>query len=188
MNWLIDWLISEFSNPFNAIAQIVGIIPLVLAFFTFLSNDRRRVIGIKITSDLLWMIHFLMLGEVVGGAVNGVNTVRNIVFSQKGHRRWASRTYILVVFCILIALTSLLRWQEWYSFLPMIGSILAAIGFWCSDTQNIRKFNLPAVSLWLVYGIMTGSISCTVCNLFSIASILVAWKKKDREELSEKAE
>ena len=185
MSWLIDWLVAEFSNPLNAVAQIVGIIPLTLAFFTFLSNDRRRVIGIKITTDLLWTLHYFLLGEVVGGAVNGINTVRNMVFSQKGHRRWASRTYILVIFCILIALTSLLRWQEWYSFLPMLGSILAAVGFWCSDAQNIRKFNLPAISLWLVYSLITGSISGTLCNVLSIASILSAWNKKDEKEKRE---
>lgn len=183
----MNWLVAEFSSPLDAVAQIVGIIPLVLAFFTFLSNDRRRVIGIKIMTDLLWTLHYFLLGEVVGGAVNGINTVRNVVFSQK-HRIWASRPYILVAFCILTALTSLLRWQEWYSFLPMLGSILAAIGFWCSDAQNIRKFNLPAVSLWIVYCIMTGSISGTLCNLLSIISILVAWKKKDRTEKSEGVE
>lgn len=181
---MIDWLIAEFSDPLNAVAQIVGIVPLALAFFTFLSNDRGRVIGIKIASDLLWTLHFFLLGEVVGGAVNAVNTVRNVVFSQK-HRRWASRPYILVVFCILIFLTSLLRWQEWYSFLPMLGSLLAAVGFWCSDAQSIRKFNLPAVLLWLVYGIMVGSISTILCNVLSIASILIAWKKKDAGEEAE---
>ena len=128
----------------------------------------------------MWTLHYFLLGEVVGGAVNGINTVRNVVFSQKGRRRRASRTYILVVFCILIALTSLLRWQEWYSFLPMLGSILAALGFWCSDAKNIRKFNLLAISLWLVYSIIIGSISGMLCNIFSIASILVAWNKKDK--------
>ena len=181
MNWLIDWFVAEFSDPLNAVAQIIGIIPLTLAFFTFLSNDRRRVIGIKITTDLLWTLHYFLLGEVVGGAVNAINTGRNVVFSKKGHRRWASRTYILVIFCILIALTSLLRWQEWYSFLPMLGSILAAVGFWCSDAENIRKWNLPATSLWLVYCLITGSISGTLCNVLAISSILVAWIKKGRK-------
>ena len=69
---------------------------------------------------------------------------------------------------------ALIRWQDWYSFLPMAGSILAVIGFWCSSTRNIRRFNLPGVALWLIYGIMTASISAILCNVFSIISILIA--------------
>lgn len=184
MKMLFEWLTAEFSTPLNAVAQIVGIFPLVLSFFTFLFNDRRRVIVIKAVSDLMWAIHFFLLGEVVGGSINTLNTARNLVFSQK-HKPWASRPYIPVLFCILTFLAALIRWREWYSFLPMLGSVFAVIGFWCSDVKNIRKFNLPAVSLWLIYGIMTGSISTILCNTFSILSIIIATVKQRKYDAKE---
>ena len=177
MSSLLAWLIAEFSNPLNAVAQMVGLIPLILSFFVFLSNERKRVIGTKIATDLLWALHFFLLGEAVGGAINTLNCIRNVVFSQK-HKRWASHLYIPVLFGILTAAAAFIRWQDWYSLLPMLGSILALIGFWCNHPKHIRRFNLPAVSLWLIYGIMVGSISTILCNLFSITSILIAWKKE----------
>ena len=176
MSVLCHWLASAFSSPLGIVAQIIGFIPLVLSFFTFLSNNRRRVIGTKIATDLLWAIHFFLLGEVVGGAINALNTARNVVFSQK-HRPWASRIYIPITFGALTVLAALLRWQDWYSILPMLGSLLALIGFWCSGTKHIRAFNLPAVSLWLLYGILAGSISTILCNILSIASIVTATVK-----------
>ena len=173
MTAFFDWLAAEFSNPLTATAQIIGFIPLALSFFTFLSNKRAKIIFIKIITDCMWVLHFFLLGEIVGGSVNAINTVRNVIFSQK-HRRWASHIAIPIIFGALTVGSALLRWQEWYSFLPMLGSLLAVIGFWCNDPRNIRRLNLPAVLLWLIYGIITGSISATLCNVFSIISILIA--------------
>ena len=186
MTMLFEWLAAEFSTPLNAVAQIVGFFPLIITFFTFLPNDRRYVIGSKAVSDLLWAIHFFLLGEVVGGAINAVNTARNVVFSQK-HRKWASRTYIPIVFCVLTVFASLIRWQEWYSFLPMVGSLLAVLGFWCSDVRRIRLFNFPAVILWLAYGLLAGSISAVICNTIAILSILLATGKEYRQKRIERS-
>ena len=178
---MLDWLVAEFSDPRNAVAQCIGFIPLILSFFTFLSAKRRRIFAVKTATDLLWALHFFLLGEYVGGAINAVNTVRNVVFSQKGKKKWASHTAVFVLFCILIAAAALIRWKDWYSILPMLGSLLAATGFWCSSPRNIRKFNLPALSLWLIYGIIVGSISTVLCNLLSLTSLFIA-EIKDRKD------
>ena len=116
----------------------------------------------------------------VGGALNSLNTVRNLVFSQK-HKKWASHAYIPILFCALTVVVSLIRLNAWYGIFPMLGSILAVIGFWCSDTRHIRLFNLPAALLWLVYAVMTSSISSILCNIFSVVSILIAWARSARE-------
>ena len=185
MNTLINWLSAEFSTPLNATAQIIGFIPLALSFFTFLSNKRKKIIFIKIITDCMWALHFFLLGEVVGGSVNAINTVRNVIFSQK-HRRWASHIAIPIIFGALTVGSALLRWQEWYSFLPMLGSLLAVIGFWCNDPRNIRRLNLPAVLLWLIYGIITGSISSVLCNALTITSILIAMlRHRERKPIAE---
>lgn len=183
---LLEWLKSEFSTPRNAFAQIMGILPLILTFFTFLYHDRKRTIATKATTDFLFAIHFFLLGETVGGCINLVGTVRDIVFAQKGKKKWASHIGIPILFCAFTVIVTLLRWEAWYNILPMIGSVLAVIGFWCSDVKNIRKFNVPATLLWLVYSIRIGSISNLISNIIAIGSLLVGWiknKKADRDNV-----
>jgi hypothetical protein len=66
--------------------------------------------------------------------------------------------------------------------LPVIGSCLGIIGFWSNDPKNIRKFNLPALTLWFIYGVLTLSLSTIVCNIVSITSIIITEikvRKKD---------
>lgn len=166
--------ILRLSEPSaNTLGQIIGFIPMILAYFVFIFNDRRKVIAIKALSDLLWALHFFMLGELSGCVVNGINVIRNIVFSQK-HRKWASNIAIPIVFCAITAAGTALSWNGIKSFFPLLGSCLAVVGFWCTEPKNIRKFNLPAALLWLLYGIITGSVSTIICNGVSIISITIA--------------
>ena len=58
--------------------------------------------------------------------------------------------------------------------LPIIGSWLAIIGFWQNDVKLLRIFNLAGVMLWLIYGIITVSVSTIICNVLSIISIFSA--------------
>ncbi|MBQ8525763.1 MAG: YgjV family protein [Clostridia bacterium] len=173
MKSILIWLAAEFSDPVNAAAQIIGFIPMILAYFVFLFNDRRKVIAFKASSDLLWALHFLLLGELSGCVINSINVVRNIIFAQKD-KKWASSIAIPVVFCIITAVGALLSRSGLKSIFPLIGSCLAVMGFWCNEPRHIRKFNLPAVSLWLIYGLLTGSISTIICNIMSFVSILTA--------------
>ena len=47
------------------------------------------------------------------------------------------------------------------------------IGYWCKDTRQLRLFNLIGISLWLVYGILTLSVSTILGNVVYITSILI---------------
>ena len=110
---------------------------------------------------------------MVGGAVCIVNTGRGFVFYNKG-KKWASGIYIPIIFCALTLLTTLLQWRGWYTLLPAVGSVLAVIGFWCNRPRLVKLFNLPAVTLWLIYSIMITSISATIINVISIITILIS--------------
>lgn len=176
-------LIAQFSAPQTAIAQIIGFIPMVLSYFVFHFNDRKAMITTKAISDLLWMIHFLMLGAYSGALTNAVCAVRGVVFSQRGKKKWASSIVIPIAFCIFTLSVTLVSWAGFKSLLPVIGSCLGIIGYWCNNPENIRKFNFPGIVLWLIYGIMTLSLSTIICNIVSMASIIITEIKVRKEKI-----
>lgn len=170
-NKTVEFFTLDPSEPISFIGQLIGFIPLILAFVTFSLSKRKHILISKTLSDLLSAVHFFLIGEVVGGAVCIVNTGRGFVFYNKG-KKWASGIYIPIIFSILTLLTTLIRWQGWYTLLPAVGSVLAVIGFWCNRPRLVKLFNLPAVTLWLIYSIMTESISATLINIISIITII----------------
>ena len=177
---------STVQNLQNTTAQIVGLIPFFISIVIFIFSKRWQIVFAKLLSDLLWALHFVLLGEFVGAAINIVNTVRGCVFLYRGKKKWASHRSVPIIFITLTVFVTLIRWQGWFSILPMVGSVLAVIGFWCASPEEIRRFNLPAVILWLIYGILIGSVSTVLSNTFSIVSIVISEiraylrKRKDR--------
>ena len=170
---LIGFFTLDPSDPIRFAGQLVGFIPLILSFVTFSLSKRGHILISKTFSDLTSVVHFFLLGEVVGGAVCLVNTGRGIIFYNKG-KKWASGIHIPIIFCALTLLTTLLQWKGWYTLLPAVGSVLAVIGFWCNRPRLVKLFNLPAVTLWLIYSIIITSISATIINIISIITILVS--------------
>ena len=170
---LIKFFTLDMSSPTEFAGQLVGFIPLILSFITFSLAKREHILISKTLSDLTSVVHFFLLGEVVGGAVCLVNTGRGIVFYNKG-KKWASGIYIPIIFSTITMLTTLLQWKGWYTVLPAVGSVLAVIGFWCNRPRLVKLFNLPAVTLWLIYSIIIVSISSTIINVISIVTILIS--------------
>ncbi len=176
--WIIDWFRSGFDDPRKLVAQLIGLVPLALSLFIFSINKRKKIILLKGCSDFLWAIHFFVLGEFSGGAINAVNTLRNIVFAQKD-KKWANHRWIPLIFILFTTLSALPNFQGFKSLLPLLGSCLAILGFWQTSVTVLRVYNLCGVVLWLIYGVWTVSVPTILCNVFSIISILVGFLKKD---------
>ena len=171
MNYFQE-LAAQFTHPVTATAQILGFIPVILGYFIFRYNNRIVSITIKAVSDFMSAVHFLLLGQVTGCAINCVNTVRGVCFAQKGRQKWASGIYMPILFCVFTVGCSLLSWNGLLSLLPMLGSCLAVIGYWCKDTSALRRFNFAGIFLWLIYGIFTFSVPTMVGNVISLFSII----------------
>ncbi len=180
---MLSDLINQFSNPVTAIAQIIGFVPMVLSYFVFYFNNRKSIITTKAISDLLWTVHFLMLGAYSGAFTNIVCAIRGFIFAQRGKKKWASSIVVPIFFCLFTLSVTLVSWAGFKSLLPVVGSCLGLIGYWCNDPKNIRKFNFPGLVLWLIYGILTLSLSTIICNIVSITSIIITEIKVRKKDI-----
>ena len=180
MNALELWWAEAFSDPSKIFAQILGFIPMMLAFLIFIFHDRQKVFFFKTTSDVLWATHYCLMGEFSGGIICALCVIRNLIFSQKPKWKWVSHPIVPVVACLIFTTSTVLSWEGYKSLLPLIGTCLAVFGFWCTDVRNIRKFNFPGILLWLIYAILVGSVSSIICDVFQITAIVIAeirWHK-----------
>lgn len=165
-------LADSFTHPVTAIAQLIGFVPMFMGFFIFRNVRRSTSIALKAVSDFLSAVHFLLLGAPTGCAINFVNTARGICFAQKGKYKWASGIWMPLLFCAATAFSSMLSWSGLISLLPLLGSCLAVVGYWCTEPRHLRRFNFAGIFLWTVYGILTLSVPTIVGNTISMASIL----------------
>ena len=174
MEKIIEFFTLDPSEPIIFIAQIIGLISLSGNLFTFAVRKRKNIFIAKIFCDFTASINLLMLGAVVGGAICGLNVIRSLIFYQRGRKKWASHILVPIFFVVLTIGCSLLDWGGIYSILPTVGSIFAIIGFCQHDPRLIKLLNLPCVTLWMIYNILSGSIGNSIANAISIVTILVS--------------
>lgn len=154
----------------NIIAQIAGILGTTMIFFSFAARKRRSILLCKFTADILWMTHYLLIGAYSGAALNVLAIGRESVFYNK-EKKWASSRLWLYLIVALTIGSCILTWEGPLSLLPMTGSVCAVVSFWCTKPLHIRLLAIPAQVLWLIYGILHGSIPSILSNLIALTSI-----------------
>ena len=179
---ILDFIDSFFaySNTTELIGQVIGFIALFVAVFVFLLKKRTHIIAAKLVTDALYCVHFFLLGQIGAATINIINSARGIVFYNKG-RKWASSNLWCVAFVILTLSTTFLKSKGEFNpivLLPAIGSSLAVIGLWSSNTLILRLFNFSGISLWFIYAIIIHSPSATICNAIYIVSLIITITKE----------
>ena len=61
-------------------AQIVGLIGIICGMITFHTKDMRGARKWKLTIDILWALHYLLLGALTGFGTSVIAACREIVF------------------------------------------------------------------------------------------------------------
>ncbi len=139
------------------IAQIAGILGTSLIFVSFAARKRGHILLGKLTADVLWTIHYFLVGAYSGAALNILAIGRESIFYNK-EKTWASSRFWLYLIFALTVGSCILTWEGPLSLLPMIGSCLAVVSYWCTNPLHIRLLALPAQILWLIYGVLHHTI------------------------------
>ncbi len=168
------------------IAQIFGIVGMGTVCVMYLGRKRKTILLAKFTGDVLWFVHYFLIGAYSGAALNLVGLGRETVFLNKG-KKWASHIFWLYFFLGITITSCLITWEGPVSLLPMIGSCCAVVSFWCTKPLHIRLLGFPAQTLWLIYGALPShlSVQTVICNSFSLVAIGVGlyhdWQEERRK-------
>ena len=171
MEQLREQIISLFQgSPLYVASQIYGLCLCSLSFFIYYVKKREHILITKLVSDVLSGIQQAMVGAMTGALINGIAAVRELIFYQRGRKKWADHIIWLFVFILAMTLSPILTWQGPISLLPATGSTLAVIAFYCKRPVHTRIFGLFAQILWLIYTIVTFNLVAALQNTIQIIS------------------
>ena len=138
----------------------------------------------QIAAIILFIIQLLLVGAITGGVLDIISLIRTLIFANN-HKKWASSPIWLGVFIVAMIGVGGLTWQNAWSILPIIGSILSTVAQWMKETKRIRMISLLVGPCWLVYNLIHGAYSGALNEVFAITSIIIGMirydiKKKDK--------
>ena len=178
-----EYINTLFATPRMVIAQIIGALAMVCAVICFQQKDRKKLLIWQFIVCLLWTVHFLVLGQYTGAALNGVQVVRSIIFGKRETAKWANWFGFVPLFIFLTAFIGIITWKDGFSIFPIIGTVFATISLWMKKPFTIRSLTFPVSIFWGVYDVYSKSIAGALNEVFVIASLIIAIIRIDIPQL-----
>ena len=69
------------------IGQAIGVIAMVESFVIYQVTDRKKMVVLKLLDDVLWVIHFILIGGYTAMLTTGIAVFREIIFYFKGNKK-----------------------------------------------------------------------------------------------------
>ena len=162
------------------IAQLFGIIALVVLIMSFQKNKKDTLLKYQIFSSLLFALQYLFLNAISGCLMNLMTMVRNLIY-KKFNDKIPIIYLILVIICMIIL--SLMSYNGIISLLPTLAVILYSIALWQKNLTITRITEIISCSLFIIYNIKVLAISGLISTFIEMFSAIIAIYKFDIKKL-----
>lgn len=154
--------------------QIIGFIGLLFFVLSFQQKSRNRILLLMVFGQAIFLFHYIFLGAWTAVGMNLVGMARTVVFQYKEKKDWAGHVIWLPVFILLFAAAGLFAGESWLGVLPVLAMSIETTGLWMKNLRVLRIINLFPHPFWFTYNLIKGSWAGMICEIFVLASIIVA--------------
>ncbi|MBP3375532.1 MAG: YgjV family protein [Clostridia bacterium] len=154
-------------------ALVVGALGICANVFIYQQKSSKHLLVYKLISDVIWAVHYLLLGGYSGMAVACIGIVRESIFLNKKHK-WAQSNLWLLLFVLLSIGSAALTWKSPLNLLPATASVLSVFGFWRANPKLSRALAYPISICMLTYDIFILSYMGIANEIFTLLSTTVA--------------
>src|SRR3989338_7688029 len=98
------------------IAQGIGFLALLFVLLSFQKNKRYLILLFMLVAQILFTIHFGLLGAWTGAAMNGIAGLRTYIFNQRKLKFGYYTNLWLSVFLVFFGILGFITWNGFYHF------------------------------------------------------------------------
>ena len=153
------------------IAQLFGIIALIVLMMSFQKNQKDTLLKYQIFSSLLFALQYLFLNAISGCLMNLMTMVRNLIY-KKFDDKIPILYLVLIIICMIIL--SLASYNGIISLLPTLAVILYSIALWQSNLTITRVTEVISCLLFIIYNIKVLAISGLISTFIEMFSAMIA--------------
>ncbi len=180
----------------ETIGMILSLLGMCANVCSFQVRKKGLLLTVQTVGSILFSVSFFFAGGGIGGIINLLLLVRNLVFMGIGDRK-GKGVYIAVGILCLSYLTGLLLYNfvfapeqglgdKLWNILPVLGGTIGTVAFSVTKLNLLRKIKLGDSACWLAYNahIGLGALGGILCEAFSICSIGIAlfrFREKGKE-------
>ena len=157
--------------------QILGIITLIIFVISLQQPKKENYLLLQTFGTVLFIMQYLMTNKITGAITFSIVLIRGLVFYYYKKKDLKPSLKILIIFQVILLISTYLTWQNILSIIPFIATSVKTWGTWQNDMKWIRRTSLISQSAMIVYNLSaymyTGALT-EVCNLTS--TIIAIWR------------
>ena len=155
------------------LSQILAFSALALTALAYQQKNKSKILSFTITGDLLYAVHYFLLGAWSGVATKIISVTRDAYIRHKGEKQKSIVPLIAFIFAYLTL--SILTFDSPLSLLPLSAAIIYSIGIYNGTEQHLRLITILVCTLWLFYNFSVSSVAGMTSDLFVITSNIIAY-------------
>ena len=161
-------------------ALIVGLSAVFLFLLSFQFPKRQAIIACNVVSRILYILQYLMLGAFEGAAMD-ISAIPSSVLASRKHLPIVAKHKWIILAGVngFILILGILAWQDWLSWVPIVGVLLETNAMWFTKEKHIRLLSLACLPFWLFYNVGCGAYGSALGNVLAMVSILSAMLRYD---------
>ncbi len=161
----------------NLTAQLFGVGAMVSLFLIYQQKTRRGMLLSKLSADVFWVIHYLLLGGWAGLIPNAVGIFRELVFLHRKQKKWAASPFWPILFILINWGLGLRTFDAAYDLLPLIASTCVTVSLWIDAPALTKIISLPVSAAFAIYDGFIGSYVGIFNESLAILSITINFAK-----------
>lgn len=168
-------------------AQIIGITAVCFYFLGYLQKKRKSIILFNVTSRILYVLQYFLLGAFEGAILDIMGTVSSLLAGKKDASfiKKHLRAVMIISNLLIVAagvVTMLLSDNvSILSTFPIVGVLLHTGAFWISHEKTIRRISFLGSPFWLIYNFAVGAYGSCIGDILSMVSIGISMYRYDRK-------
>ena len=163
------------------VGKVAGYIAIVASMLIYQQKTRKNLLICKAVADVLWIIHYFLLGGYTGAIVTCVALVREVVFFRTDLRSKNSKLILACFLCVSVVCAAL-TWGNIFSVFAMLGSLLSIVSFWLGEPKVSRIMVFPISGCMLIYGVANGSVAVLINEVLVMISSALGLLLLDRKK------
>ena len=166
--------VSEMTTT-EIVAQIFGLIGIAVFLLCFQFKEMKTARKIKMAVDVIWAIHYFLLGGYPAFAINVICFFREIVFINNDKKFFSGKIWLYIFIAFNLA-SAVITWNDIFSLLPAITACIATYSFWQKNIKKARVLALTNNALMFTYDLTMENISYMglVSETLAFGSVLIA--------------
>lgn len=168
------------------VAQFFGIIGIAVFLLCFQFKEMKTARKIKMAVDVIWAVHYFLLGGYPAFAINVICFFREIVFINSDKKFFSGKKWLYIFIAFNLA-SAILTWKNIFSLLPAITACVATYSFWQKNIRKARVLALTNNVFMFTYDLTMENISYMglVSETLAFCSVVIAMirhrEKKQQE-------